>query len=70
MALILNKWKNRDGEDVVPETVKEKRLVKQADRKAERPLHEYDGVKIVIDGKEKKVSRSSKYLLDMMIYDD
>jgi len=59
-------------DDKTPHEVWKKRLDRQSyhSHKAEKLPHEYDGVKIVIDGKERKVSRSSKYLLDMMIYDD
>ena len=59
--------------DKTPYEVWKKRLEKQSSDpspKAEKLLHEYDGVRLVIDGKEKRVSRSSKYLLDMMISDD
>jgi len=57
------------ADNKTPYEVWKKRLDRPSS-KAEKLLHEYDGVKLVIDGKEKRVSRSSKYLLDMMIHDD
>jgi len=62
--------------DKTPYDVWKKRLEKESDRpsyhetKKEMLPEEYDEVKVVINGKEKKVSRSSKYMLDMMITDD
>ena len=39
------------------------------EEKEEKLPHEYDEVTLFIGGKPKKVSRSSKYLLDMLTLD-
>lgn len=46
-----------------------KRAKYQVIRK-EKTDKEYEDVKVIVDGTEKKVSKTSKYLLDMLITDE
>lgn len=39
-------------------------------RKKARTQEDYDKIKLMVDGKEKKISQTSKYLLDMLIIDE
>ncbi len=48
---------------------KEEGVMPKKEEKEEKLPHEYDNVTLFIGGKPKKVSRSSKYLLDMMTLD-
>ena len=51
------------------EPKKEEDEMPKNEEKEEKLPHEYDAVTLFIGGKPKKVSRSSKYLLDMMTLD-
>ena len=57
--------------DATPPTIlkQEKKPMPEEKKKEEKLPEEYDNVTLFIDGRPKKVSRSSKYLLDMLILD-
>ena len=65
----ISDWIIADATPPTPPVFKKKEPMPEEKKKEEKLPEEYDNVTLFIDGRPKKVSRSSKYLLDMLTLD-